>query len=96
MLTRSGWDGAPLREVAEETLRPYEGMPGRVTVSGPAVRLAPNAVVTLNLAFHELATNAAKCGALPVSDGYVELSWSLRRSAGVTLAPNGGNGRAHL
>lgn len=38
-------------------------------------------MVTLNLAFDELATNAAEYGALSVSDGCVERSWSLRQSA---------------
>ncbi len=80
MLTRSGWDGAPLHEVAWETLRPHDGVPGRVVVGGPAVRLAPNAVVTLGLAFHELATNAAKYGALSAPGGQVEVSWTLSRS----------------
>jgi two-component sensor histidine kinase len=80
MLTRSGWDGAPLSEVAGRTLQPYDGVPGRVMVAGPPVRLAPNAVVTLSLAFHELATNAAKYGALSVAGGNVAVAWTLRRS----------------
>jgi two-component sensor histidine kinase len=50
-----------------------------VMVTGPPVRLAPNAVVTLNLAFHELATNAAKYGALSAPEGHVEVTWTLRR-----------------
>ncbi len=44
------------------------------------MKLAPNAVVTLGLAFHELATNAAKYGALCVPEGGVEVTWTLRRS----------------
>ena len=82
MLTSSGWDGAPLSEVAGRALRPYGGAPGRVAVAGPPVRLAPNAVVTLGLAFHELATNAAKHGALSVPGGSVEVAWVLKRPRG--------------
>jgi len=86
MLTQGGWDGAPLQAVIGGTLKPYEGVPGRVAMAGPAVRLAPNTVVTLNLAFHELATNAAKYGALSPAGGRVEVTWALRRSeAGVPI-----------
>jgi two-component sensor histidine kinase len=79
MLTRSGWDGAPLNDVVERTLRPHDGAPGRVVAGGPPVRLPPNAAVSLNLAFHELSTNAAKYGALSVPGGRVEATWTLRR-----------------
>ena len=79
MLTRGGWERAPLAEVAGRALEPYAAAPGRVVVAGPPVRLAPNAVVTLNLAFHELATNAAKHGALSAPGGSVEVGWALMR-----------------
>jgi PAS domain S-box-containing protein len=78
MLTECGWEGASLREVAQRTLAAYGGeAPARFGLSGPPVRLAPAAVVTLNLAFHELATNAAKHGALSVPGGRVEVGWAL-------------------
>ena len=80
LLTRGGWEGALLSEVAEQTLRHYDGVPGRVAVRGPSVRLGPHAVVTLNLAFHELATNAAKYGALSVPGGAVEVTWSPKHA----------------
>jgi two-component sensor histidine kinase len=51
-----------------------------VEASGPAVRLAADIIEMLNLAFHELATNAAKHGALSVPEGRVEVSWTLRRT----------------
>jgi PAS domain S-box-containing protein len=79
MLTRTGWDGALLSDIVEQTLRPHDGVSDRVMMTGPPVRLAPNAVVTLNLAFHELATNAAKYGALSAPEGHVEVTWTLRR-----------------
>jgi PAS domain S-box-containing protein len=79
MLTRTGWDGALLSDIVEQTLQPHDGVSGRVVVSGPPVRLAPNAVITLNLAFQELATNAAKYGALSAPEGRVEVTWTLRR-----------------
>jgi two-component sensor histidine kinase len=52
-----------------------------MSVSGPAVRLGPNAAVTLNMAFHELATNAAKHGALSVETGRVEVKWAVENSS---------------
>ena len=82
MLTEGGWEGAALREVAQRTLAAYGGAPARFGLSGPPVRLAPAAVVTLNLAFHELATNAAKHGALSAPGGRVEVGWALEAGDG--------------
>ena len=44
---------------------------------GPDVRLWPKAALALGLAFHELATNAAKYGALSVPTGHVEVAWHI-------------------
>jgi PAS domain S-box-containing protein len=76
LLTEAAWQGASLRDVVVRTLEPYsEGGP-RFAVSGPDVRLSPNAAVTLNMAFHELATNAMKYGALSEPGGQIDISWS--------------------
>ena len=80
MLTEGGWEGATLREVARRTLEAHGGEPVRFSLSGPPLRLAPTAVVTLNLAFHELATNAAKHGALSAPGGRVEVGWALENA----------------
>ncbi len=85
LLTQASWDGASLGEVVGQTLALYAtGAHGgrRVTAEGPAVSLNPNAAVTLNMAFHELATNAAKYGALSVQGGRVEVEWRIDRGAG--------------
>lgn len=79
LLIRGGWEGASLTDVVERALSPYGGS-DRVMVDGPPARLAADAVEMLNLAFHELATNAAKHGALSVPEGRVEVSWALRRT----------------
>jgi PAS domain S-box-containing protein len=81
MLSQSGWDGAPLREVVARTLEPYAigDRVGRLLVNGPPVLLAPNTTVTLHLAVHELATNAAKHGSLSVAHGRVEVTWELEQ-----------------
>jgi PAS domain S-box-containing protein len=79
LLVRSGWEGAALTEVVERALSPYNES-GRVAAGGPAVRLGAGTVEMLNLALHELATNAAKHGALSVPEGRVEVAWTLRRT----------------
>jgi two-component sensor histidine kinase len=88
MLSQSGWDSAPLREVVERTLEPYAtgDRVGRVLVNGPPVLLAPNTTVTLHLAVHELATNAAKHGSLSVPHGRIEVTWELEQRS-VAEAP---------
>jgi len=72
-------DGVPLARVIERAVSPYGGS-DRVASSGALVRLPVNAVEMLGLAFHELATNAAKHGALSVPEGRVEIDWTLRRA----------------
>jgi two-component sensor histidine kinase/DNA-binding response OmpR family regulator len=79
LLSRSRWEGADLRKLADEEFAPYsvDGVE-KVSISGPSVLLQPNIAQTLALALHELATNAAKYGALSAVSGRVELSWELR------------------
>uniref|UniRef100_UPI0022EA1C56 sensor histidine kinase n=1 Tax=Falsiroseomonas oryzae TaxID=2766473 RepID=UPI0022EA1C56 len=84
LLAKARWSGAALRTVAEEALVPFldGGAAGpRATCHGPAVPLSPAAVQALSMAFHELATNAAKHGALSVPAGRVELRWRLAPAA---------------
>ena len=83
LLSREAWEGAPLDEVVRIILAPY----GKrcVAIEGPAVRLARNAAVTLTMAFHELATNAAKYGALSALDGRVSVSWAVDSRRGPAL-----------
>jgi PAS domain S-box-containing protein len=77
VLIRGGWEEAPLRDIVDGALAAYGGEPGRVTVHGASVMVAANLAVTVSLAFHELATNAAKHGALSVVDGGVDVSWTI-------------------
>ena len=89
LLTAVSWQGASLSEVIERTLAPYlvAGETDRIRLSGPLVRLGPNATVTLNMAFHELATNAAKYGALSTPTGRVEVEWAIDADASaITIA----------
>ncbi len=78
LLTRGNWQGVSLEDMVRLTLHPYAQH--AIAVSGPAVVMGPNAAVTLNMAFHELATNAAKYGALSSGAGSLAVIWTLDRS----------------
>jgi PAS domain S-box-containing protein len=57
----------------------------RFRLSGPDLRLPPQVVVAYALALHELATNAAKYGALSNADGVVDVVWSIKGEPGNPL-----------
>jgi CheY-like chemotaxis protein len=76
LLAESRWRGADLLSLVNEELAPY-AQAGRVSVSGLAVSIAPTVAQNLALALHELATNAAKYGALSVEHGRLQVVWRL-------------------
>lgn len=79
ILSQSRWHGADLHGLVDEELAPYRvGHAGRIKTSGPEVLLQPGSAQTLALALHELATNAAKYGALSSESGQLKLSWTLK------------------
>lgn len=57
-------------------MREVEAAFPRIRWTGPDLLLPENAVVAMALLFNELATNAAKHGALTGADGRVEVSWT--------------------
>jgi two-component sensor histidine kinase/DNA-binding response OmpR family regulator len=78
LLSEFRWQGADLKRLAEDELSPYcTGDTDKIVASGPNVILQPAPAQTLALAIHELATNAAKYGALSSSTGKVRLTWDL-------------------
>ena len=68
--------GADLKRLVEQELAAYGGSEGRVRISGFRLGLAPESAQPLGMALHELATNAAKYGALSVPGGRVAVDWS--------------------
>jgi len=78
---------ADLAAIAESTLTPFRsGMQlSRISVNGPQLELPERIAGGLALAFHELATNAFKYGALSVEGGSVSLVWTLTRRGPETL-----------
>lgn len=78
LLTQSEWGTTPIAAVISVELAPYiNANDHEVVAKGPDVELAPNDALSLGLAIHELATNAAKFGALSCSGGQVSVTWEL-------------------
>jgi CheY-like chemotaxis protein len=82
VLALSRWQGADIRGLVDEELAPYRtGDTSKIVTSGPNVSLQPAAAQSLALALHELATNAAKYGALSSMSGRVQVTWELSAGA---------------
>ena len=78
LLTQSDWGATPIAAVVRAELAPYAQDSERaLDITGPAVELAPNDALSLGLAIHELAPNAAKYGAFSVPNGQVAVTWHL-------------------
>ena len=78
LLAHSRWEGADLHTLVHEELTPYQmGGAEHIAISGPRLQVTPPVAQTLALALHELATNAAKYGALSVEGGRVHLCWEI-------------------
>ncbi|WP_102961319.1 sensor histidine kinase [Mangrovicella endophytica] len=76
ILTHTSWEKADIVEVVNAAIEPHRGDAGHVTISGPHLDLQTQRALGLSLAIHELATNAAKYGALSVEGGRVDMCWS--------------------
>ena len=74
LLTRKAWESASMSEVVTEALAPF-CVPNRCVSEGPMLMVPPSMAVALSLATHELATNAAKYGALSNDSGRVSIRW---------------------
>jgi two-component system CheB/CheR fusion protein len=81
LLTRGNWKSVSLEKLILTELRPYGGGK-RWELTGEPLEIPAGQVVPLAIAFHELTTNAAKYGALSVSEGCVEVSWTTEAENG--------------
>jgi two-component sensor histidine kinase len=74
-----------LAAVLRAVIAPYDvrrmDIASKLSLAGPVVVCGPQAINGLALIFHELATNAAKYGALAVDDGCVDVRWSIEGDA---------------
>ena len=79
ILIRNEWRGAGFEALARQQLAAYmDNSEQQLKLSGPAVILPPEIATPLGLVLHELATNAAKYGALRSPTGSVSLIWEIR------------------
>jgi PAS domain S-box-containing protein len=86
LFVESRWIGAELSTIARQELAPYsESGERRVRLDGPQVLLRPNDAQVVAIILHELATNAAKYGALSVPGGQLYLNWLHRADRELVL-----------
>ena len=82
LLSTEKWQGSDLVDVIRRVLQPYSlADPERVRMFGPSVPLSPRLAVVLSMILHEIATNAAKYGALSNDSGTVVLDWEIVEEA---------------
>lgn len=78
LLSMEKWQGSELQDLITRVLKPYLlASPDRIKMSGPTVPLSPRLAVVLSMIVHEIATNAAKYGALSNDTGKADLSWEV-------------------
>jgi PAS domain S-box-containing protein len=80
LLVNSEWTGASLFDLVEEHLHPF-GHEEQINLNGPLLTLLPSAVQYIGIAFHELATNSVKYGALSGNVGRIEVEWKVLTDA---------------
>ena len=82
VLTKENWAGAHLADIVEAALKPYLSGPSRrFDVDGPDVLLNPKTALAIAMVLQELATNAAKYGALSRNYGRISVRWTIEVEA---------------
>jgi two-component sensor histidine kinase len=86
LFAQSRWTGADLRGLVTQELMPYhlDGVK-RALIDGPSMMLETAVAQALAVALHELATNAAKYGALSVPEGRIHVVWSRAANGELNL-----------
>jgi two-component sensor histidine kinase len=86
LFVQSRWAGAQLSNLAAQELAPYvQGDDVRAHMDGPRLLLKPETAQAMAVVLHELATNAAKYGALSVATGHVAVKWWLAGDGGIVV-----------
>lgn len=77
LLSATNWKEALIGELVRREAEAFD--PERFSLSGPDIRLTPQQGLSMAMVIHELATNAAKYGALSKSGGRVEVAWTMEK-----------------
>jgi PAS domain S-box-containing protein len=84
LLTRQNWESAGLLDIVHDALEPFravEGRAERIVLKGENIRFPPKTALALGIVFNELATNAAKYGALSNEAGSILIEWTKESTA---------------
>jgi len=83
LLTQRQWAGVGLRELLQQAVLPFAGgSDPAIRMKGPDHTLSAQAGLALAMVVHELATNAAKYGALSTPSGRVDVEWTVEPTKG--------------
>jgi two-component system CheB/CheR fusion protein len=82
LVSIGGWSDVPLHDLVQKEIGPYTEGEGRLVMDGPPLRIKPKAALALGMVLHELATNAAKHGALSTPGGRVMVAWMEESDSG--------------
>lgn len=78
LLVTSGWQDVPIDSLVQSQLSHFRDvLAERIKISGPSLKITAETAQAIGLALHELATNAAKYGALSNDSGIVTISWEV-------------------
>jgi two-component sensor histidine kinase len=85
LLVQEDWQGASMRELVRSQLGHYSDREDpQIELSGGPMQIPPDAAQHIGMALHELATNAAKYGALSTPGGKVQISWQTSPATDAT------------
>ncbi len=85
VLTDTKWESAEIDAIVRNALLAHDLESGRFTISGPSLILSSRCSLALSLALHELATNAAKYGALSNEAGTIAIDWMVKNDENEAL-----------
>ena len=90
LLSSGGWESVSMRDLVTTQLRAFGSDSEQIVTDGPTLFLNATAAQTIGLALHELATNAAKYGALSLAAGKVTITWSTGKTMTLSWRESGG------
>lgn len=97
LLSQSRWQGAELAQLIDEEMAPFRtGQGSKVLTEGASLVLPAEKAQIVALALHELATNAAKYGALSSAAGRVDIAWTLEAGRLVIVWREAGGPKVHV